>query len=455
MNKSRVLVVDDEKHIRKLVEDILSGDYSVYQAVSGESCIRKLSETGADIVLLDLQLQGMDGIGTLERIKTLYPRMPVVIMTGHGTIEKAVSSMKLGAYDFLTKPFNAERLRITVKNALEASALESEVQTLRSELKDKYELSNIIGQSGVMQEVFRAVEKVVNSEVTVLIQGESGTGKELIARAIHNQSRDRMSNPFVAVNCTALPESLLESELFGHEKGAFTGAASRRIGKFELADNGTVFLDEIGEMSQPIQAKILRVLQEREFERLGGNALVRVNIRLISATNKNLWEMVRKGLFREDLFYRISVFPIRLPPLRDRKSDIPLLCGHFIKRYAAREKKVLKGIHPESLKLLMKYHWPGNVRELENTIERAVVITNSSEIHVEDLQPHIVAIGKGLAVEPSDETLPEWIEKLEIDVLRKTLLEYEGNITKAAKKLGIGRATIYRKARKYDLPISR
>ena len=209
MNKSRVLVVDDEKHIRKLVEDILSGDYSVYQAVSGESCIRKLSETGADIVLLDLQLQGMDGIGTLERIKTLYPRMPVVIMTGHGTIEKAVSSMKLGAYDFLTKPFNAERLRITVKNALEASALESEVQTLRSELKDKYELSNIIGQSGVMQEVFRAVEKVVNSEVTVLIQGESGTGKELIARAIHNQSRDRMSNPFVAVNCTALPESLL------------------------------------------------------------------------------------------------------------------------------------------------------------------------------------------------------------------------------------------------------
>jgi len=455
MKKSRVLVVDDEKHVRKLVEDILSEDYSVSQAVSGESCIRKLSDTGADIVLLDLQLQGMDGIGALEKIKTLYPRMPVVIMTGHGTIEKAVSSMKLGAYDFLTKPFNAERLRITIKNALEASALESEVQTLRSELKNKYELSNIIGQSGVMQEVFRAVEKVVNSEVTVLIQGESGTGKELIARAIHNLCQDRTSNPFVAVNCTALPESLLESELFGHEKGAFTGAASRRIGKFELADNGTVFLDEIGEMSQPIQAKILRVLQEREFERLGGNALVRVNIRLISATNKNLWEMVRKGLFREDLFYRISVFPIRLPPLRDRKSDIPLLCGHFIKRYAAREKKVLKGIHPEALKLLMKYHWPGNVRELENTIERAVVITNGSEIHVEDLQPHIVAIGRGLAIEPSDETLPEWIEKLEIDVLRKTLLEYEGNISKAAKKLGIGRATIYRKARKYNLPISR
>ena len=454
MQKKRIMVVDDDKNTRRLIEDILTktNQYEIVQASNGESCLRKLDEDGVDLVLIDLQMPGIDGIETMKRIKEKYSYLPVVIMTAHGTIERAVDSMKLGSYDFLTKPFPGDRLKVTVKNALEASALETEVKSLRSELKERYQLENIIGQSGVMQEVFRAVEKVVDSDVTVLIQGESGTGKELIARGIHNHCQARRSKPFVAVNCTALPESLLESELFGHEKGAFTGAASRRIGKFEMADGGTVFLDEIGDMSLSTQSKILRVLQEREFERLGGNSMVKVNIRLISATNKNLEEEVWEGRFREGLFYRISVFPIKLPPLRERKEDIPLLAAYFCKRYSEREKKRINGIQSEALKVLMGYHWPGNIRELENAIERSVVITSSTEVSVEDLPPHVVAIGKEGIAEPA-ETLPQWIEKLEVEVLRKTLLEFEGNVTHAAKKLGIGRATIYRKAKKYNLPI--
>ena len=294
----------------------------------------------------------------------------------------------------------------------------------------------------------------------MLIQGESGTGKELFARAIHQRSPSRQNRPFVAVNCTALPEALLESELFGHEKGAFTGAASKRIGKFELADGGTVFLDEIGDMSLATQAKILRVLQEREFERVGGNSLVKVNIRLISATNKNLEQEVQAGRFREDLFYRLSVFPLRLPPLRERKADIPLLADYFLQRYGTREKKALDGITPEALKALMGYHWPGNVRELENAIERAVVLAGENRLVLDDLPLHLRSLAlpqdlKDLDLDVSDETLPQWIEKIEVEILRRTLLEFEGNVTQTAKKLGIGRATVYRKAYKHNLPITR
>jgi DNA-binding NtrC family response regulator len=456
MNKKSIMVVDDDKNTRKLIEDILakSKSYNVIQAANGEACLHKLENELVDLVLLDLQMPGIDGIETLKNIRRQFHDLPVIIMTAHGTIDRAVSSMKLGSCDFLAKPFPAERLRVTVKNALETSDLENEVKNLRSELKDRYQIDNIIGQSQIMQNIFVAVQKIINSEVTVLIQGESGTGKELFARAIHAHSQTRKRKPFVAVNCTALPESLLESELFGHEKGAFTGAASKRIGKFELANGGTVFLDEIGEMSQSTQAKILRVLQEREFERVGGNELIKVNIRLISATNKNLEEEVRKGNFREDLFYRISVYPIKLPPLRERKEDIPLLTAHFIKRYSKREKKGIEKIQPEALKILYNYNWPGNIRELENTIERAVVITNTKTIVVDDLPPHVVAMGEKEPI-TIEETLPQWKEKQEIEILRKTLLEFEGNITRTAKKLGIGRATIYRKAKKYHLPISR
>ena len=452
----KILVVDDDKNIRRMIEIHLKKEkkYEVLHAANGESCLRQLTEDVPDLVLLDIQMPGIDGIETLEKIKQQYSRLPVVMMSAHGTIDIAVRSMKLGAYDFITKPFSGDRLLITVKNAIENNELRSEVEKLRQELQQRYQFKNIIGQSGAMQEVFRNVAKVIDSNVTVLLQGESGTGKELIARAIHYEGKKRRNKPFVAVNCSALPESLLESELFGHEKGAFTGAASRRIGKFEQADGGTIFLDEIGEMTPATQVKVLRVLQEREFERVGGSELVKVDVRVISATNKDIEEAVKKGEFREDLYYRISVFPIKIPPLRERKEDIPLLAEHFLKKYAEREGKEVHSIAPDALELLMAYHWPGNVRELENAIERAVILASTSEIVVNDLPTSVRSIGERKVVEQNG-ALNSWIEKLEEEALRKALLECEGNVSLTARKLGIGRATVYRKAKKYGLPIVR
>lgn len=452
--KYTILVVDDDRNICKMIEINLrkEKEYVVETANSGEACLKMLREVSPDLILLDIQMPGIDGIETLKQIRDEESRVPVIMMSAHGTIEKAVKSMKLGAYDFITKPFAGDRLLITVRNALTTSSLKQEIDTLRSELKDRFQFKNIIGQSGVMQEVFRSLEKVVNSNVTVLIHGESGTGKELIARAIHYHNTQRCNKPFVAVNCSALPESLLESELFGHEKGAFTGAVGKRIGKFEVAAGGSIFLDEIGLMTPATQAKMLRILQEREFERVGGNEMVKVDVRVVSATNKDLEEAVRNGEFREDLFYRISVFPIKLPPLRDRREDIPLLAAHFVNKYAQIEHKEVEGISPDALELLMAYNWPGNVRELENAVERAVVLASGVEIHARDLPNTVRSIGEKKIYE-SDNTLSSWIEKLEEEALRKALLENGGNISQTAKKLGIGRATIYRKAKKYGLPM--
>ncbi len=452
--KYSILVVDDDRNICKMIEINLrkEKEYVVDTANSGEACLKMIRENVPDLILLDIQMPGIDGIETLTRIRNEEPRIPVVMMSAHGTIEKAVKSMKLGAYDFIQKPFPSDRLLVTVRNALTTSSLKQEIDSLRSELKDRFQFKNIIGQSGVMQEVFRALEKVVNSNVTVLIQGESGTGKELIARAIHYHNPQRSNKPFVAVNCSALPESLLESELFGHEKGAFTGATGKRIGKFEVASGGSIFLDEIGLMTPATQAKMLRILQEREFERVGGNELVKVDVRVISATNRDLEEAVRENEFREDLFYRISVFPIKLPPLRERREDIPLLAAHFIDKFARQENKEVEGIAPDALELLMAYNWPGNVRELENAIERAVVLASTREITPKDLPNTVRAIGEKRIYE-SDNTLSSWIEKLEEEALRNALLENGGNISQTAKKLGIGRATIYRKAKKYGLPM--
>ncbi len=451
--KRNILVVDDDKNICKMIEINLRKEknYEIGIATNGEACLKHIRESSPDLVLLDIQMPGIDGLETLKRIREQDTIIPVVMMSAHGTIEKAVQSMRLGAHDFITKPFASDRLLVTVNNALLNSSLKREVDELKRELKDRYQFKNIIGQSGVMQEVFRSLEKVVDSNVTVLIQGESGTGKELIARGIHFHSR-RSSNPFVAVNCSALPESLLESELFGHEKGSFTGAVGRRIGKFEQANSGTVFLDEIGLMTPATQSKVLRVLQEREFERVGGNDLVRVDTRVISATNKDLEEAVKKGEFREDLFYRIAVFPIKLPPLRERKEDIPLLSAHFLTKYSEQEGKQIDDIAPDALELLMAYHWPGNVRELENAIERAIVLATPPEISAKDLPPNVRSLGEKKIYE-SDNKLAGWIEKLEESALRQALLECEGNISQTAKKLGIGRATIYRKAKKYGLPM--
>ncbi|NLP12304.1 sigma-54-dependent Fis family transcriptional regulator [bacterium] len=426
--------------------------YEIQTALNGEACLKSIQESAPDLILMDIQMPGIDGIETLQKIKQEDPRIPVIMMTAHGTIERAVTSMKLGAYDFITKPFARDRLLVTVQNALLNSSLKKEVDELRSELKNKYTFDNIIGQSGVMQDVFKAVEKVINSNVTVLIQGESGTGKELIARAIHFHSKARANKPFVAVNCSALPESLLESELFGHEKGSFTGAAGRRIGKFEMANTGTIFLDEIGLMTPATQSKVLRILQEREFERVGGNELIKVDVRVISATNKDLEEEMKKSEFREDLYYRISVFPIKLPPLRERREDIPLLAAHFLNKFNQHEGKQIEGISPDALDLMMAYNWPGNVRELENAMERAVVLAAGNEILAKDLPAAVRSLGEKRIYE-SDNTLASWIEKLEEEALRQALLECEGNISATAKKLGIGRATIYRKAKKYGLPM--
>ena len=452
--KYRILVVDDDKNIGKMIEINLrkTKEYEVRTAISGEACLKLVQEESPDLILLDIQMPGIDGIETLKRVRDMEPRVQVVMMSAHGTIEKAVQSMKLGAYDFIEKPVPGNRLLVTVQNALMNGSLKKEIAQLRSELRNRYHFDNIIGQSGRMQEVFRTMEKIIDSNVTVLIQGESGTGKEVVARAIHYQSKKRSSKPFVAVNCSALPESLLESELFGHEKGAYTGAAGKRIGKFEVATGGTIFLDEIGLMSQMTQAKLLRVLQEREFERVGGNELVHVDVRVISATNIDLEEAVKDGRFREDLYYRISVFPIRLPALRERKEDIPLLAAHFLEKYSKREGKNIEGIATDALELLMAYNWPGNVRELENAIERAILLATTDELTPKDLPSNIRAMGEKRIYE-NESTLSSWIEKLEEEALRQALLECEGNISQTAKKLGIGRATIYRKAKKYGLPM--
>jgi len=452
----KILIVDDDRNIRRMIEIHLKKEkvYEPLHASNGEACLRFLREDVPDLILLDIQMPGIDGIETLQQIKQQLSRIPVVMMSAHGTIDIAVRSMKMGAYDFITKPFSGDRLLITINNAIENNELRDEVEKLRQELQEKYQFKNIIGQSGAVQEVFRAISKVIDSTVTVLLQGESGTGKELIARAIHYESEKRRNKPFVAVNCSALPESLLESELFGHEKGSFTGASSRRIGKFELADGGTIFLDEIGEMTPATQVKVLRVLQEREFERVGGNELVKVDVRVISATNKEIEESVRKGEFREDLFYRLSVFPIKLPPLRERKEDIPLLAQYFLERYASREGKEINAFSYDTLEMMMAYHWPGNIRELENAVERAVILASTKEIVVNDLPPNVRVMGERKVVDTS-KTLNTWIEKLEEEALRKALLECEGNVSLTARKLGIGRATIYRKAKKYGLPIVR
>ena len=456
MKKHQVFIVDDDKNIRRMIEVHLKKEknYELIHAANGEACLKTLQEEVPDLILLDIQMPGIDGIETLEQIKQLYSRIPIIMMSAHGTIDIAVRSMKLGAYDFITKPFSGDRLKITVRNAVDSNELRGEVEQLRRELQEKYQFKNIIGQSGAIQNVFRSVSKVIDSNVTVLLYGESGTGKEIIARAIHYEGQKRRNGPFVAVNCSALPESLLESELFGHEKGAFTGASQKRMGNFEHADGGTVFLDEVGEMAPSTQVKVLRVLQEREFERVGGNEVVKVDIRLISATNKDLEESVRKGEFREDLYYRLCVFPIKLPPLRERKDDIPLLIQYFMEKYTAREEKNIVSMAPDAIELMMTYHWPGNVRELENTIERAVVLTSTSEIVGNDLPANVRAIGERRVIDTS-KTLNTWIEKLEEEALSKALLECEGNVSLTARKLGIGRATIYRKAKKYGLPILR
>src|SRR6476659_2420386 len=378
----RILVADDHDSLRRgIVRALSDAHHEVDEAPNGNVAIEKLHEGQYDVVLSDLKMGGSDGMDVLRTAKSLQPNSAVILMTAFGSIHTAVEAMKIGAFDFVQKPFEIEEMELKIEKAIELRHLRHQVDYLRHEQQDIYDFDHIVGASGALQSVLALVKKVARSNSTILIRGETGTGKELIAGAIHHNS-NRANRAFVKVNCAALQENLLESELFGHEKGAFTSADKQRIGRFEQADGGTLFLDEVGDMSPSTQAKILRVLQEHEFERLGGTRTLRVDVRIIAATNRNLSSMVQDGRFREDLFYRLNVVSVDMPPLRDRKDDIAALGEFFVRRFSGELKKKIDGISPEALKVLMRHNWPGNIRELENVLERSVLLADGGNVGV-------------------------------------------------------------------------
>ncbi len=443
---SNILIVDDEKNMRFVIGRALSGaGHDVLEAATGEEALEAFGREAPDLVILDQRMPGMGGLATLARIKEEHPDLPVIMLTAHGNVESAVQAMKAGATEYLTKPFDVEELKLTVAKALKVGNLVRQVDYLRGELDRDYDTSGIVGESQMMQDVLETVSRVAASDASVMIYGESGTGKELIARALHEQS-SRRRNPFIQLSCAALPETLLESELFGYEKGAFTGAGDSKPGRFELADTGTLFLDEIGDISLTVQVKLLRVLESMSFERLGGAKTIQVDVRLIGATNRDLPAMIKSGEFREDLYYRLNVIPIDMPPLRERRGDISLLAKHFLKRFAPD-----KQISSESLKLLEEYHWPGNVRELQNTIERSTILSRGQIISPEDL-PAEVRQGASLSNEviqlPAEGVA---LEKVERELISQALARTGGNRTRAAELLGISRHTLLYRIEKYGL----
>ena len=380
----RILVVDDEVGTRESLKMILKNDYEIFLAKNAEEAFLQIKEHFPALILLDIILPDLDGLKVLEKIKQREPDAVVIMITATKTVKTAVEAMKLGAYDYVTKPFDIDELRLIINRALSTKALKEENRRLREEIDKSFAFENIIGKSKVMKETFKVVRQIADSKSTVLIMGESGTGKELISRAIHYHS-NRKNCPFVTINCAAIPETLIESELFGHEKGAFTNAIEKKMGRFEVAHEGTLFLDEIGELSLTTQAKILRFLEEKEFNRVGGSKTIKVDVRLITATNKDLSQLLKKGEFREDLYYRINVVPIVIPPLRERKEDIPILLDHFIRKFNEENNKNVKGVSKETLELMMRYEWPGNVRELENLIERLMALTSNEIIQADEL----------------------------------------------------------------------
>lgn len=446
-----ILLVEDDPDVRDVVRETLGfAGFTVETAGDGVEAVEKIREDDFDLILSDLMMPRMDGMELLTQVKRTRPRTNVIIMTGYGTIETAVEAMKQGAADFITKPANSGELLVRVSRALKVKALMEENVLLREQVRKRYSFCNIIGKSEKMQAVFDLIEKVSKSKSTITIYGSSGTGKELVARAIHYNS-PRKEGPFLAFNCSAIPESLVESELFGHVKGSFTGAYQHKAGLFEEANGGTFFIDEIGSTSMTIQAKLLRVLQEKEIRRVGSNETVKIDIRLIAATNEDLEEKVKRREFREDLFYRLHVIPIFLPDLRDRGEDIPLLAHHFLKIYAEQEKREIHGFSAEAMKLLTDYDWPGNVRELENTIERAVVIAQGNLIRKEDLPTKLLDGRQHLVKRAFDDliTLDELKNQYTMMVLEKT----RGNKKMAAEILGINPRTLYRKKKQGTLPV--
>ena len=450
MNKKPViLVVDDEKNSREGLGRALQRNYEVLLAENGQRALDILASSHVDIVLSDVRRPGMDGLTLLQRALARTPQPVCIMLTAYGTIELAVEAMRRGAYDFMTKPINLDRLDMMLKRALHARDVEVENRNLHEQLDSKHGFAEIIGQSPAMQEIFDTVRQVSASRATVLIQGESGTGKELVARAIHRLS-PRAKGPLVSVHCAALSTTLLESELFGHEKGAFTGANERRAGRFEMSDGGTLVLDEVSEIDASVQVKILRVLEERRFERVGGSTPIDVDVRLVAATNKDLRAMVAEGKFREDLFFRLYVVVITLPPLRERAGDIPLLAQHFINVYAKDNGKAIEGLTPDAMDVLTSYTWPGNVRELRNTIERMVVMARGSRLTVRDLPPQVRE--SALANTPSAPGRGYLsLEETEKQLIIKSLKMHGGNRTKAAAELGISRRTLHRKLNEYGL----
>jgi len=444
--KFKILIVDDEAIIRESLRDWLSDvGYKVLTAENGLQALEIIKREKPGVAFVDLVMPGMDGIELLKRAKEISPDIDVIIITAYGSIPTAINAMREGAYDYIEKPFCPERAEMLVDKLVEHQRLIEENISLHQKLEERYQFENIIAKSSKMRQVIEVIKVVAKSNATVLITGESGTGKELIAQAVHSQSY-RKDKPFVAVSCAALPESLLESELFGHEKGAFTGAYAQRKGKFEAANRGTLFMDEIGEMSANIQVHLLRVLEEKEFTRVGGNELIKVDVRVISATNKDMKKAVANGQFREDLYYRLNVVPIELPPLRERAEDIPLLTQHFLKKFAVENQKEIIGFSPEATDFLLKYKWPGNVRELENAIERAVILAKNPYIEATDLTQENRLMAHSV---PPGRSLKEIERERVLNVLNET----GGNRSETARILGISRATLYNKIREYELSV--
>jgi len=450
MDKLNILIVEDERFQREMLKGFLAGEgHRVAEAKDGNTAIRQVQDGHFDLLLLDFKMPGMNGIEVLEKIKNINPEISVIMMTAYGTIETAVDAMKLGAVDYIPKPIDLDQLLTLVNRISERQTLIRENEILRQKVwKKGLAQEQIIYKDAGMETIINMVGRVASSRATVLIMGESGTGKELFANLVHATS-PRSEKPMIVVNCGALPETLLESELFGYEKGAFTGATARRMGRFEEADGGTLFLDEIGELSPPVQVKLLRFLQEREFQRLGGNQTIQADVRIISATNQNLEEKVKEGTFREDLYYRLNVVSITVPPLRDRRGDISVLTKYFIKRFSAENGKDIKGLSNEAMDILMKYDYPGNVRELENIIERAVVITRDQVISIRDL-PFEEISPQHFADYKEGGALRDEIESLERKRIEQALDETGNNQTKAAELLGITERTLRYKLKKYN-----
>ena len=478
-----ILIVDDDPVQRRLLEAMVRRfGYASETVDSGDQALRRLAsttETPIDLLVLDLVMPDLDGMGVLTRLRETQCSVPTIVQTAHGSIEAVISAMRAGAVDFVVKPVGAERLQVSIKNALRANALEDEIRRMNRRASNVLSLKDLGGKSGEMERVVRLGERAAKSTIPVLLEGESGVGKELIARAIQGAS-DRRGRTFVTVNCGALPENLIESILFGHEKGAFTGATEKHLGKFVEANGGTLFLDEVGELPLDAQVKLLRALQEGEVDPIGGKRPVKVDIRLISATNQNLIELVKRGRFREDLYYRLNVFPITIPPLRTRREDISDLTRRFVARFAAEEGKRIRGVSAEALVMLGKFAWPGNVRQLENTVFRAVVLADGDELTVTEF-PQVAALVDGFDVRipPIAMNLPtarverefvrvevrdpnvlplldesgdvRRLEMLEADAIRFALSHYRGQMSAMARKLGIGRSTLYRKMKEYGL----